>query len=404
MVVELILIVVGLTLAVLVFYGLLYVRDMFRWRKVIQGKLDALVREKAVSVPAKAKAIDMVEGTCRYLLTNSVDVSELLAGLPGNLRKMAALFHPDAPKPELRVTPAHILLCVDRFMPQLDEIKVRPGFSSLAPLSVRELLELHARYKAWFQPNKGMPPLSGLFSLLKNARLLMYARYLLTDLYLFLGRLGMAVYGEDAPYLMEEKKMDLEVILTELSRAKSENGTQYGEKMAAIRSGLVGMSSVLVSEPGVAKWKKAVTQAAELVAKEHFPDSPEPLLEARIGPLMSRSRVFLTSLGKGEDLSVAGKILKIRLETLLQAKSISQTLIPPQVRQIMMRTQKTYGWLKWPLNIYMMASKGIFWKIAVDMGWFAGRKAILVLIFGRGFDKAVHELEALYSLSVKPSA
>lgn len=347
----------------------------------------------------------MIEGTCRFLLGNSIALSELIEGLPEDLQKMAALFHPTAPQPELRVTPAHILLCVDRYQPQLNDLQKRPGFSALAPLSVKELQDLHERYKSWFQPNpKGMPPLSDLVSLVKSIRLLVYARYLLADAYLFLGRLCMAVYGEDAPYLMEEKKMDLEMILTELSRAKSENGNQHSEKMADIRSRLVGMPSVLVSEPGVSKWKKAVTQAAELIARGYFPESESPLFEARIGPLVSRSRVFMASLSKGEDVPMAGKVLKIRLETLFQAKSMSQTLIPPQVRQIMMRTQKTYGWLKWPLNIYMMASKGIFWKIAVDLGWFAGRKAILVLIFGKGFDKAVHELEALYSMSAGQSS
>jgi hypothetical protein len=37
--------------------------------------------------------------------------------------------------------------------------------------------------------------------------------------------------------------------------------------------------------------------------------------------------------------------------------------------------------------------------MAGDAGWFAGRKAILVVFFGRSFDKAVQEVNAVYALS-----
>lgn len=400
MVAQLILIIILLILAVLGVWAVAFFRDVFRWRRILNQQLRSLGREKATAAPGRVQAIEMVENTCRYLLGNSVDVSQVIEDIPDDMRQMAGMFHPDALKPELRVTPAHIIFCLDRSLPLLDELQKRPGFSTISGMSIRDLKMIYQRYKAWFQPNpEGIPPLSELLQLGKNIRLLVYARYLFAELYLFLGRLGMAVYGEDAPYLMEETNMDLEVILTELSKAREERGGSHNGEIEAIRNRLVGMPQVLMAEPDVKKWKTSVVKAAERIAAGYFPESPSPLLEARIGPLISRSRTFLGSLGKGDNVPMAGKMLKIRLETLFQTKSMSETLIPPQVRQIVMRTQKTYGWLKWPLNVYMMASKGMFWKIAVDLGWYAGRKAILVLIFGKSFDKAVHELEALYSQS-----
>lgn len=377
-----------------------HIREILGWRKIIHGQLKSLGHKQTTMPSQRSQAVELIEKRCSSILKGRLPARDLLTGIPGDIQAIAARFHPGAQKPELRVTPAHMLLCLDHSLGRLIQIQSRPGFSRLAPVSLNELDQLYSCYRDLVSPGpSGRPSVSSLLNLLKNARLLFFTRYLAVDLYLFMGQLVMAMYGEQSSYLMDEKSMDLEQTLMELSRIKTENNNNGSPAMTAIRNNLVGMPGVLVNDPSFSTWKQAVLQAANLIASGYFPGSKSPLFEARIGPLVSQSHVFLNRLGKGEGYPMAGKIFKIRLETIFQTKSISMTLIPPQVRRIVMSTQKTYGWLKWPLNLYMMASKGIFWKIAVDLGWFAGRKAILVLIFGKSFDKAVHELETLYFLS-----
>lgn len=378
----------------------LYVRNMFLWENVLKGEIKRLGQGKTRCNSPKAQALNLIETKCIQLLKGRANGKALLDNIPDDIRSVAALFHPSAPKPELRVTPSHIFSCLERSLDRLDRIRFRPGFSELSKVSVGEIKQLYQCYRDFVSPGpSGRPTYSQLIRLVKKIHLLLYVRYLLVDLYLFLGQLAISVYGEDASYLMDEKKIDLEQTLRELSRIKAASENTLPPELMSIRNNLVGMPGILTCEPGVKTWKQAVTQAATRISSKHFPESATPLTEAKIGPLITQIHVFLGRLGKGEDYPLAGKIFKIRLETLFQAKSITDTLIPPQVRRIVMNTQKTYGWLKWPLNLYMFASKGIFWKIAVDLGWFAGRKAILVLIFGKSFDKAVHELEALYMLS-----
>jgi hypothetical protein len=51
------------------------------------------------------------------------------------------------------------------------------------------------------------------------------------------------------------------------------------------------------------------------------------------------------------------------------------------------------------MKVYTSAKKGSPWKIAIEVGWTVSKKASLVYIYGKTFDKACKELERVYHQS-----
>jgi hypothetical protein len=166
-----------------------------------------------------------------------------------------------------------------------------------------------------------------------------------------------------------------------------------------IRRELVGFSTVMLSNPTWEKWKVAVRKAADHIARKYFPDSDTPVEEAAIGPLLYRTRSWLDTLGKGETIAIVRYAYRTRLETLFQARDVSDLILTPTVRRAMRTALGTYGWLKWPLFIYRRAKRFSLPRMAVDLGWFVGKKTILVLIHGRTFDQVCRELDWVYRIS-----
>jgi hypothetical protein len=397
------LLVVGLigSMLLLMAFGL-YVRDILRWRGILRKALAGSAREHLPSTDPRFRAEAFLSLRGRALLMGRVSVTDFPGELTDAVRHIAALFHPGHLRPHLQVTPAHILACVNDSINQLDVIRSRPGFSILASVSLGELDRLRRCYLALVGGVSEPFTLSMLMDLVKQIRLLMFARYLAVELFLFMGHLAVDIYSDPSTYRLDEKKIDLEQALRDLSRIRDRSENTLSPQVMRIRTRLVGATAVMVKDPDLIAWKQAVGEAAALIAAERFPRSDRPMLEARIGPLVSCFQEFLDNLGKGDGYRMAGKLFNIRLDTLFQAQRVTEALMPPQIRRMVMQTRKTYGWLKWPLNLYMLAGKGVFWKIAVDLGWFAGRKALLVLLFGRTFDKAVYELDRVYRLSKGP--
>ena len=123
---------------------------------------------------------------------------------------------------------------------------------------------------------------------------------------------------------------------------------------------------------------------------------PATVEEAAIGPLLERCLIWIDKMRKGEEHFLTNHFYKIRLKTFLQAKSLSDFLMPGPVRILVERSMKTYGLLKWPLQVYRWVKKRSPWVIAVDVGWFAVKRAGFVYVFGKAFDKACVELEIVY--------
>ena len=392
---TLIIVPVVLTMGLLLGYHL---KDVALWRRELARDLLALHEKKKQRNPVAHRALALVEDRCRDILSRGIPPEDLIRELPRFLSCIAGCFYPERLNPELNIKPSRIIKILDASLRRLDIIPARPGFQHIARLSLNDI-RVAARLR--HQGFRRIFSLTSLVFMIRIARCLWFVRYLVTDLYLFVGCLAVDMYDEDPSERRDDEPEQIEETLKELSGLKPAEPGIYPEEIQRIRNALVGMPKILVKEPGPEDWKQAVMEAAALIARSRFPKSRSPLYEARIGPLVSRIRMFLYTLGKGQDYPLAGKIFAIRLETLFRAKSLSQAILPPGVQNLLVKSQKTYGWMKWPLNVYLLAGRGMFWKIAADAGWFAGRKTILVLFFGRSFDKAVRELEEIYRLSAE---
>jgi len=65
---------------------------------------------------------------------------------------------------------------------------------------------------------------------------------------------------------------------------------------------------MLISNPGLEDWKKAVGHAAKIIAGKYFPEAERPLDEAALGPLLTQSQIWIKSLCKTEKNTSGEKI------------------------------------------------------------------------------------------------
>ncbi len=375
---------------------ILHIKEAVKWRWLLTKELRKLCLEQGLFKAPKKTALAIIENKCNTLFKTSKTGINDFSNLAEYIISIAKCFHPEAERPELKASLGHILYCLEKSFERFDQILLRPGFSNLASVNIKTIKDLRNLY--YSKNNKSKSEKKYLYS---NLMVLFYSKYLVVDLYIFVGRLAVDIFDKKTIPITSDKQEELEATLKELSKVKNYDEDDSSEELLKIKNNLVGMPAILKSDPDFARWKKALMQAAGIISKKHFPESDTSVEEAMIGPLLMRTRSWVSTIGKGEDYPIAGQLLKIRLETIFLFKSVSDTIMPAPVRKIIMRTQKAYGWVKWPLNVYMWASKGAFVKIALDVGWFTGRKAILVIIFGKTFNKACRELEIVYAQSKK---
>ncbi|MFA6010639.1 MAG: hypothetical protein WC799_11705 [Desulfobacteraceae bacterium] len=389
-----------IVVAIVVLILAVYLKNIFLWRKALHNDLSNHMKNRENRHPQARKAMGLVADKCRIVLSSRASSDDLSKEIPVWLRSIAGCFHPDSLNPELQATPSRIIRCLDSSMGLYDRILGRPGFSSVSRLSIKDIRRASSLVKSKNSSmNLKTPWHKALFHAIRNFRSLYLMKYLVADLLLYLGCLAVDIYDERSPAFVKGDSEIIEETLREISGLTPDEPVTYPEDILRIRNSLVGMPGILVKEPTPEALVFALVKTAETIAAGYFPQTHNPLWEAKIGPLTSRCRVFLSSIGKAGDYPMQGKVLSIRLATLLQAKSISQAFVPKKIRDILEKTLDTYGWLKWPLRVYLMTSQGVFWKFAADAGWFAGRKALLVVFFGRCFDKAVKEIDQVYRLS-----
>lgn len=209
----------------------------------------------------------------------------------------------------------------------------------------------------------------------------------------------MEAYSNEEIFVQEENEDELEKTLDDLDFLENNEESLADPEIQEIRKRLISVSGLLMSNPGFDQWKNAVHEAAIFISKKHFPESDHPLEEAVIGPLLEKTHAWVSSFSKGEDLPLVNRFYKMRLDTLYRSKSLSDTLLPRPFRSFVEKALKTYGWLRWPLKTYQLAKKSSPWKIALEVGWIAAKKASLAHICGKTFDKACKELESVYSRS-----
>ena len=414
---------IGFGLACLVLILAWRARGVISWNLAIRKELKHLAVQAEQAAPARKNAIGRIQQKCdRILHSLSPWEAADATHMRDFVRSIAACFFPESERPELQVSLGHLVRSIDASLSLFDRIINRPGLNRLKTLNLRTIHDLYRwsdglmqrPYVKWYVAHRYalerfsllrlliLPdPFSWILFFSRKLVILLLMKSLLVDLTLFVGKLALDAFDREYVSTDEETPFILEETLEDLSQIKMPPAMENDPVIKAIRQGLVGFPALLYSNPTWENWKTAVLKAADHIARRHFPDADKPLQEAAIGPLLNRTRSWLITVGKGENVTIVRYVYQTRLETFFKARDITDLVLSPMVRRLFRTSFSAYGQLKWPLKIYLRAKRLSLPGIAMDLGWVLGKKSALVLIFGRTFDQACRELEWVYRISAR---
>ena len=391
---------------------------MLSWRRSLKAEIASLEDLRQQVSESGSQGIDIIQTRCRTILSEiSPEVVEI-RNLPDYIQSIAVCYFPDADRPELQITVRAFLDSLQKSLFRLDMILQRTGFKKLRTLSINRIVKMHtvflkisesSLYRWYSKYRQAIKQLGRLRVLLyfdplllvaflsNRVTILVLVKYLLVDLHLYFGKLTLEAFEKPEAIDNEEDiKKNLEETLSEMESLEENHHVVEDPQIEAIRNRLVGLSSIVMSDPTIGAWKNAVRDAGEIIAARYFPEAERPLGEAAVGPLLERGRAWLTTLSKGEEYLITRRFYQLRLETLFQAKDISQQVLPVFLRSLIKRAYTSYGWAKWPLKVYRWSRKSSPLGVALEIGWQAAKKASLAHLYGRSFDRACQEMETVY--------
>jgi hypothetical protein len=393
-------------------------RGVLSWRRSLKAEIASLEDLRLDVSETGRQAINIIQARCRAILNDiSPEIVEV-RNLPDYIQSIAACYFPDADRPELQITVRAFLDSLQKSLFRLDMILGRTGFKKLRTLSINRIVITHgvflkisdSPFYRWYSKYRQtiqrlgrlrvlfyVDPLLLIAFLSNRVTILVLVKYLLVDLHLYFGKLTLEAFEKPQATDNEEYiKKNLEETLSEMESQEDNHHVVEDPQIEAIRNRLVGLSSIVMSDPTIGAWKNAVRDAGEVIAARYFPEAEKPLGEAAVGPLLERGLAWLTTLSKGEEYLVTRRFYRLRLETLFQAKDISRQLLPVFLRGLIKRAYITYGWAKWPLKVYRWSRKSSPLGVALEIGWQAAKKASLARLYGMSFDRACQELEIVY--------
>jgi len=415
-------VVLSLGAMVLAIVSILFVwrlRGLFHWRRYLQTELKNMTREAEVLVESDQQALKIVLERCQRAWHAHFPELRELTDLPEYVRSIAAFYHPGKEKPELCITIGRFLNSARESVERLELILRRPGFQRLRRVRIRHIRQSYEWYdrlnrywiiryfnRHWKIISKIFhlrlvilpDPFSWLAYFSNRLTMLILTRCLLVDIYLVVGKMAIEAYHEQdgsRPFVPDE----LEKSLEDLDSLPAMEPVIMDPRIREIRNRLVGFGTLLISTPGPKQWKKAVGQAAGIIAERYFPDAERPLEEAAIGPLLRRSQFWIKSLCESEKMPVVKRFHRIKIESLYTVKSFSEDMLPKPLRTPLKKAWNTVTWMRWPIKVYRWVKKGSPAGIAVEVGWILSKKGFINLICRRTFDMACEEIELIYSQS-----
>lgn len=396
-------------------------RGILSWKRSLRKELIDLNNEAVIAGEIRQQAIEIVQDHCQRVWRATSPELRELSEISFYIRSIASCYFPGKAKPELCLSIGRFLNSAQDFVQRLDLILQRPGFQRLQRVRIRHIRQSYEWYERvnryWFvkylnRYNKVIKrlfqlrlvilpdPFSWLAYFSNRLTMLTLTRCLLVDIYLFIGRMAIQTYDEESKDDAFPNEMgELEKTLEDLDSFKPSEPHIADPRIMEIRNRLVGFPSMVISAPGLEDWKKAVKQTATLIANKYFPESENPLEEAALGSLLSRSRIWIKSLCETETLPVVKRIHRIKIESLYSMQTFTNSFLPPRIRTFAKKTWDLYGWMKWPLKVYRWAKKGSPAGIAMDIGWEVAKRGFITFVCRRTFDMAYRELEMIYSQS-----
>jgi hypothetical protein len=396
------------------------IQGLFGWRRDIEKEIEQLKIEAEAATPARKRAIEVILARCDETLCSlSPEVGDL-ERLRSYLTDIAACFFPDSPHPERQVSLGSLIRSLKASLSRFDQILRRPGLDRVKRLKIRQIHALHTWSAElmrrptfrWYVSHRRLikrishirlvifpDPVSLLLFFSQRLVTLVILRNLLADSTLFVGKLALNAYDCSRETPTGESDEFMEATLEDLSQMEEPSTTLRDPRILEIRKELLNFPAVMFSAPTWADWKEAIRKSASIIARNHFPESDNPLAEAAIGPLLHRIRWRLDIIAKGEETRVVRYVYKLRLDTLFQAKDVTDLILPVRVRRFVRYGFTAYGWLKWPWKLYRWSKRATLPGIAVNLGWTFGRRSIAVFMYGRAFDQLSEEIDWVYKLS-----
>ena len=396
-------------------------RGVLQWKRSLKHEFRELKGEFYSAGPCRQQAIQVVLDRCQEIWRAGFPEISAIYGLAGYLRDIAAAFHPDQEKPELCVTAGSLIRTSHSAVDRLQNILQRPGFSRFQKMRIRHIrkawnwyekisryraVQAYMRYRRWINHANVLrlillpDPFSWLIYLSNQLTILSLTRFFLMDIYLFAGKQAILAYDhETRNEEMPQDAGEIEQDLADLADLIEPESHLPDPRIQGIRNRLVGINTLIFSSPGYTEWKSGFEDALRAVAGTYFPESPAPVEEARLGPILVRCQFWLQSVCDTEKLPIFSRLHRIELRYLFSVKAIAEHPLFRQAGHFAKNTWNVYKWMQWPLFIYRLVKKTTPAGMAASIGWMLVRKGTVNYLGRRAFDLTLEEIEMVYRLS-----
>ncbi len=413
--------IIALIVAIITLTMLWRLRGMLQWKRSLRLEFRKMKAELASAGPGRRQAVEVVLNRCRDIWDAGFPEFTVLFDLDGYIRDIATAFHPEQEKPELCVTTGSLIRTAHDGIQRLQAILNRPGFSRFQHLRIRHVrkawnwynrisqyrvIRAYIRYRKWIGNANILrlillpDPFSWLIYLSNQLTILSLTRFFLMDIYLFVGRQAIQAYNHEVrPDILSQDENEIEAELAELADLKESEFRPANPRIQEIRNRLVGVNAMIFPNAGVAAWKSGLIDALHVIAETYFPDSPVPVDEAKIGPMLIRCRYWLQSISETERNPVMRRLHRIEIRYLYSVKAIADH---PAFRRLGVLTRTSwnvYQWMQWPLFIFRIIRKTTPTGMAASVGWMMLQKGAVNYMSRKAFDLTIKEMETVFFLS-----
>lgn len=420
---RLLYVLMGLCLTVAIGIMLWRVRGILNWKRSLRQEVAGLYRAKYAADGPRKEALNRVIETCESIWRNSSPDLNQIRELPDYVRKVAAAFFPDAPRPELCLSIGRLLSAAHGLTDHIALLLQRPAFRHLGHLKIRQMHQMFTWYQklnsnpvfAWAMARRRMinralhllrivlpDPLAWLAYLSRRLTLIMVGRCLLLDLYLFTGQSMIDAFdtrNDPATPDRDLDRQDGETVLEAYEALIREEGSLADPELAAIRSRLVGLPARLWNPPDWDEWQTAVKKAAGFIASANFPDSAAPVEEATFYVLLDRSRAWLGAMAECRRIALVRPLYRVSLERLFQIKAAAGGDLMRRTGHLAKGAYTAWRWGRWPVKMLGWVKRRSPAGMAGGLAFDLACRATTNYLFRFGFDRACRELEMVYRIS-----
>jgi len=415
--------ILALLLAVSLMLILWRFRGLMQWRKSLTQEIKLLKKKIKLMDNDEKNAHKVVIETCESIQWAFISDLTEFEKLPDYLCRIAACYHPDKAHPEQCISIGNCLFIVQEIAFRIDKLLKQRGLDQFRSLRIRHINEIYKRIKR-IQQNPIMAvylryrkllqkislirliilpdPFSWIFYISNQFTVVTLTRYLLLEIYLYVGLLAVHAYGQtNKAKQVSFSQEELEALMHDIEQLQMIDSSMQSEvpELKKIRKKNLGFGKGLFSNLSLKQWKTAIFESTNVIASMHFPDADNPLMEVCVGPMLERSRYWLKTVNTIQTIPVVHKVADVKLETIIGAKLLIDNL-PENLKQTLSTSMKFYQWAKWPLTIYRIAKKTTPIGMATSIGWIVTRNCIVFYIYHYTFYLACNEINAVYKFSL----